>query len=412
MSSVGTESAASAHGQEARELNSIELFAGAGGLALGMTKAGFHHEAIVERDRWACDTIRFNRERGVDLVRDWPKPFQGDVREFSYAPFEDKVHLVSGGPPCQPFSIGGKHKGYRDDRDMFPEAARAVREVRPKAFLFENVRGLLRPSFAEYFEYVLLRLTYPELAKRKDESWNDHLARLERHHTAGTQKGLVYNVTFRALNAADYGVPQARARVVLVGFRADLGIEWSFPDSTHTLDRLLWDQWVSGAYWDEHRVPKKKRPEVPQRFAARARKLNAADSSPNSKRWATVRDALRGLPEPREREETVGVLNHWLNPGARAYPGHTGSPHDLPAKTLKAGVHGVPGGENMLATEDGTVRYFSVREAARLQTFPEDYALEGAWSEAMRQLGNAVPVDLAHVVASKIRMLLTEGSGE
>ena len=91
-----------------------------------------------------------------------------------------------------------------------------------------------------------------------------------------------------------------------------------------------------------------------------------------------------------------------FNPGARSYAGHTGSPLDEPAKTLKAGDHGVPGGENMLARVDGSVRYFTVREAARLQTFPDSYTFCGAWTEAMRQLGNAVPVRLAEVVASSV----------
>jgi len=100
------------------------------------------------------------------------------------------------------------------------------------------------------------------------------------------------------------------------------------------------------------------------------------------------------------------VFDHTFQPGARSYPGHTGSPLDVPSKTLKAGVHGVPGGENMLRREDGSVRYFTVRESARLQTFPDDYRLRGAWSETMRQLGNAVPVELAAAVADQIASTL------
>ena len=100
------------------------------------------------------------------------------------------------------------------------------------------------------------------------------------------------------------------------------------------------------------------------------------------------------------------MSNHIVNPGARSYPGHTGSPLDEPAKTLKAGDHGVPGGENMLARPDGSIRYFTVREAARLQTFPDDYVFQGAWSEAMRQLGNAVPVKLAESIASAVARTL------
>ena len=111
--------------------------------------------------------------------------------------------------------------------------------------------------------------------------------------------------------------------------------------------------------------------------------------------------AIGDLPAPMERG-TPGYLNHVYQPGARQYPGHTGSPIDMPAKALKAGGHGVPGGENMLLNTDGSVRYFTVRESARLQTFPDRYELHGAWGEAMRQLGNAVPVLLAQKVASSV----------
>jgi DNA (cytosine-5)-methyltransferase 1 len=117
--------------------------------------------------------------------------------------------------------------------------------------------------------------------------------------------------------------------------------------------------------------------------------------------WLTVRDAIASLPDP-EREPNNGTPNHTVNPGAKAYSGHTGSPIDEPAKTLKAGDHGVPGGENMLVLPDGTVRYFTIREAARLQTFPDEYVFPRSWSESMRQLGNAVPVKLAEVIARSV----------
>jgi DNA (cytosine-5)-methyltransferase 1 len=104
------------------------------------------------------------------------------------------------------------------------------------------------------------------------------------------------------------------------------------------------------------------------------------------------------------------IANHFLNPGARSYAGHTGSPLDEPAKTLKAGDHGVPGGENTLRLEDGSVRYFSVRECARLQTFPDEWIVEGSWTEAMRQLGNAVPARLAQAVAAELARVMSQGS--
>jgi DNA (cytosine-5)-methyltransferase 1 len=208
-----------------------------------------------------------------------------------------------------------------------------------------------------------------------------------------------YQVQYRILNAANYGVPQHRERLFIVGFRRDLGLNWSFPTPTHSRDVLLWTQWVSGEYWERHCVPRKKLPEMPRAVASRVKKLT---DGMFGKPWRTVRDVLFDLPEPTV-EGDGDMLNHKLQPGARSYPGHTGSPLDLPAKTLKAGVHGVPGGENMLRYPSGGVRYFSVRESARLQCFPDSYGFPGVWSESMRQLGNAVPVDLAQAVTSGIR---------
>lgn len=117
--------------------------------------------------------------------------------------------------------------------------------------------------------------------------------------------------------------------------------------------------------------------------------------------WRTVRGAMVDLPNHRE-EGARRIPDHRFQNGAKVYPGHTGSPLAMPAKTLKAGDHGVPGGENMLVHKDGSVRYFTVREAARIQTFPDGYRFHGSWAEAMRQLGNAVPVMLARTVAASV----------
>ena len=149
----------------------------------------------------------------------------------------------------------------------------------------------------------------------------------------------------------------------------------------------------------------KNRPAAPPRLTNRIERLRS--ESPLSlfdpqKPWRTVRDALEGVPDP-ETGDRSRWYNHEQNPGARCYVGHTGSPLDEPAKALKAGDHGVPGGENMLLKPDGSLRYFTVRESARLQTFPDDYVLHGAWTEAMRQLGNAVPVLLGETIANGIR---------
>lgn len=385
-------------------MNSVELFTGAGGLALGIARAGFKHLAVCERDKYACDTIIQNQKRGLKLVNDW-NLIPGDVADFDYRSVEDDVDLLAGGPPCQPFSIGGKHRGPADRRDMFPEMIRAARELRPKAILVENVKGLTRRSFSSYFEYIVLQLTYPEVVRGRNESVNDHLARLEQVQTEGRSNGLVYNVVYRVLNAAQYGVPQKRERVIIVGFRSDLGIRWSFPESTHSFDALLHDQWITGDYWERHRVPRRSRPSLPERHKNRVENLKRGRLPFDERRSSmlTVRDAISSLPNPETDKEATSVPNHVYIPGARSYVGHTGSPIDEPAKVLKAGDHGVPGGENMVLMPDGRVRYFTVREAARLQTFPENFLFHGSWSETMRQLGNAVPVELATKLGEGIR---------
>jgi len=383
-------------------MRSVELFAGVGGLALGAAKAGFRHEAVVEWDQDACETIRANQERKIKPVKDWPLT-QADVRKFDYSGVRGDIDLLAGGPPCQPFSLGGKHRGFDDERDMFPEMVRAVRELKPRAILVENVKGLRRPSFAKYFEYILLQITYPEIVRRASEDWAEHLTRLERYHTKGSHDGLFYRVVFRTLNAADYGVPQRRERVVMVGFRCDFGREWSFPEPTHYQDVLLWDQWVSGEYWERHEVSKKNRPEVPERLRIKVGESRDSMFKPIGQPWRTTRDAIADLPDPEKNGDSVRIANHRFMPGAKSYPGHTGSPLDEPAKTLKAGDHGVPGGENTVLFPDGRFRYFTVRESARIQTFPDDYIFAGSWTESMRQLGNAVPVHLGQVIAKAVR---------
>ena len=384
-------------------MRSVELFTGAGGLALGMEAAGFRHDVVIERNKYCCDTIRENQARGFAPLRGW-RLYAGDVRRFDFRSIEGEIDLLAGGPPCQPFSIGGKHQGPLDKRDMFPEVVRAVRELRPRVVLVENVKGLLREAFAKYFEYIILQLNHPEVQPKADDDWTEHLGRLERHHTKGNLRGLHYKVLFQLMNAADHGVPQKRQRVIIVGFRADLRAEWAFPRPTHTLDALLRDQWVSGAYWDRHEVPKKDRPQIPKRLRTRVEKLRSEQTlfEPEEKPWRTVRDALGGLPDPQAQGRPM-FHNHQHNAGARSYVGHTGSLFDEPAKTLKAGDHGVPGGENTLLKPDGSLRYFTVREAARLQTFDDNYVFHGAWTETMRQLGNAVPVLLSQTVAEGIR---------
>jgi DNA (cytosine-5)-methyltransferase 1 len=388
----------SAHVFKSVIMHSVELFAGAGGLAIGLHEAGFRPLAVVERDRHSCETLRCNATGRNALLKGWPIE-EADVMKFDFSAFVKQADLVSGGPPCQPFSIGGKHRGFTDHRDMFPEAVRIVRLLQPRAFIFENVRGLLRRSFARYFQYIILQLTYPDIARHKSENWEGHLQRLELHHTQGHYAEPYYRVVFRLVNAADYGVPQRRERVVIVGFRNDVQENWSFPEPTHSAAALLHSQFVSGDYWERHAIGKNDRAEAPVNLERRISLFDADGKRP----WQTVRDAIADLPDPLKPNE---IINHRFQPGARIYPGHCGSRLDEPAKTLKAGDHGVPGGENMMVMEDGSVRYFTVRESARLQTFPDSFVFATSWTESMRQIGNAVPVTLAKAIGESVASAL------
>src|ERR1700719_2921029 len=146
-------------------MRSVELYTGAGGLALGISRAGFNHVAVVEHDKDACETIEENKKRGVEDVRRWPV-FNCDVQDFDYYSLPEGIELLAAGVPCQPFSIGGKHKGHSDERNLFPQTIDVIRRIKPLAVLIENVRGLLRPSFSKYFGYIELMLTYPEINRK------------------------------------------------------------------------------------------------------------------------------------------------------------------------------------------------------------------------------------------------------
>lgn len=380
------------------QMRSLELFSGAGGLAKGLELAGFEHSAFVEFNKHACLSLAENF--GATKV------FFGDIKDFDLGSLEH-IDVVAGGPPCQPFSLGGKHKAHHDNRDMFPYAIRAIEKLTPQAFVFENVKGLLRPTFADYFEYIILRLTYPGFSLGSGMDWQEHLAQL-RKVKALPYAGVQYNVQFKLLNAADYGIPQTRERVVIVGVRADLEKNWLFPEATHSEDGLLWDMYVSGEYWKNHGIqPPQEYPSTDPAIQERISKLKERYGffEPTLQPWKTVRDALKDVPSPCANHN---IPDHIFKPGARSYPGHTGSDYDWPSKTIKAGGHGVPGGENMIRFADGSIRYFTVFEAKRIQTFPDNFVIKGAWGEAMRQIGNAVPVELAKIIGSKLATTLNK----
>lgn len=285
----------------------VELFAGVGGMALGLEAAGFEHVALIEFNH---ECVRMLRLNGFSKRVHYKNAQLVDYTRWQGA------DLVAGGPPCQPFSVCGVSSGADDWRDGWPAATRAVAEIRPRAFVFENVAGMLRDKFAPYLESVLKKF------------WD-----------------LGYSVHVHAVDAADYGVPQYRRRILMVGFR---GVRW-FP------------------------------------------------KPPTVARHVTVGEALKSLGLPN------GKNGHALHKTApRRYKGHTGSKLNKPAKALIAGAHGPSGGSTMLQLEDGTHRYLTLREQARLQGFPDDYQLHKVWSTGCKQMGNACPVQLARAFGSAI----------
>lgn len=205
-----------------QDLTCLEICAGAGGQSLGLELAGFRHDAAVEIDPDACETLRLNRPEWTVLEK--------DVRHINGSDFHG-VALVAGGVPCPPFSIAGKRLGAEDERDLFPEALRIVAEARPKAVMLENVRGLAAKRFDAYREQMLDQLC-----------------------------GLGYEAEWRLLNASDYGVPQLRPRFVLVALQRGLGDFFKWPEPVgdpptvgKTLGRLMAaDGWSGAKTWAEN----------------------------------------------------------------------------------------------------------------------------------------------------------------
>lgn len=397
---------------------------------MAVQRAGFRPLLFNELASRACETLVRN---GAELVpphgRPWvpapgePPPLvRGDIREIKFGYLKGRVDVLAGGPPCQPFSLGGVGKGDEDERNMFPQMFRAIREIRPKVVICENVRGLLRPSFKPYFDYILRELELPFERRAKGATWQEHDAVLrERLLKDSGDLSRRYRVVMTPVNAADYGVPQIRQRIIIVAFRADLNIDLEkfkrLIEPTFSEAALIRSM-IDGEYWARHSVPK----EAMERVLSR---LPSALPLADGKRpWRTLRDALAGIegiegcekplppvpPEWLDRKEhrLGGFWYHIGWPGARIYPGHTPSELDWPAKTVKAGVHGVPGGESVVLLDDGSHRYMTVRETARVMTFPDDWWLEGPRGEQMRQLGNAVPVVLGEVFARAVADVLDE----
>lgn len=407
---------------------------------MAVHNAGFRPLLVNEFHKRACETLRANlaEERSADdttvsTSKKWPL-VEGDVRDIlSFAFLRGQVDVLAGGPPCQPFSLGGVHRGTEDKRNMFPEMFRAIREMKPKAVICENVRGLLRPSFEPYFNYILNEMRLPFEERGENASWEDHNEILEDILKGGSvDPSQRYEVYPLEVNAANYGVPQIRHRVIIVAFRADLKVNWGEfqPKEEYSEEALFHSMQEGGDYWKRHDYVSD---EVKERVMA---KLPPILPVPDGKKpWRTLRDAILGIdwedgtpvekPLPPVLEEHLkpqspadrvveGIRDHVAWPGARKYDGHTPNLLDRPAKAVKAGVHGVPGGESVMELDDETFdegkgyRYMTVRETARVMTFPDNWILEGPRGEKMRQLGNAVPVKLGEIFAKAVAAALED----
>ena len=402
------ETQASTPAKTPRALRSIEIFVGAGGLGLGLAQTGFRHELVVDQAAEACRTIRHNQDMRHPLVDGW-RVVEADARLLDLSGVAPEPDLLAGGVPCQPWSIGGKHAGKEDERDMWPTAVRVVRELAPRAFVFENVPAMAT-MHADYFAYVQAMLANPGNQRRKGEEASSHATRLVAD--AKGRSGLHYRVGYAVMEARDYGTAQCRRRLFTVGLRSETTTAWSAPQPTHSSAELFQDQWVTGRYWSSRGL----RPPVPTARTTAAVRTMGSNSQPFDlfqtalprAPHRTMRDAIGDMPEPR------AIAPHNL-PGhiratrqAKAYgTRHAGAGLDEPAKTLRAGVHGVSGGSSMLIGDDGLYRHFTVREAARLQDFPDDYEIWGSWSAGLRQLGNAVPCKLASAVGSTLALALS-----
>lgn len=328
-------------------MRSMDLFSGAGGLTKGLQQAGFSTVAALEYDRSICVSFKANFP-DTHLI-------EGDVRNVSFLEWQGAVDIVVGGPPCQPFSVAGRQLSSLDPRDCAPEFIRAVDECQPEAFVMENVPGLASPRHRAYL-----------------------LALLERLGSLG------YQVSADILDAAGYGVPQHRRRLFIVGMRAKMFV---FPAPTH--------------------------------------------GPGGEKGYVTAGEALEGVPYD---TPNTAKVTYAKKPVMRPQPydgmlvNGGGRPINLeePSQTIPASAggnrthildpHGVlvdyhqhlMGGGMPLQGNVPSVRRLTVRESARLQSFPDDHEFTGTQSSRYRQVGNAVPPLLAHAVAEALRQQLLD----
>ena len=316
----------------------LELFAGAGGLALGLEQAGVQHLAVVEKDTVCCRTLRMNRP-------DW-NVIEADICSVNFTEYRGMVDLVSGGVPCQAFSYAGKRLGFGDTRGtLFAEFARCLLQVQPKMFLFENVKGLLSHDKGRTF--ATIRETFQQLG---------------------------YFTEYRVLNACFYGVGQKRERLILVGIRNDLTKQLCFVYPEAEADPTVLRDVLQDCPKSEGQLFSEKKRQV-------------MELVPPGGCWVD-------LPE--------NIAKAYMGKSYYSGGGRRGMARriswDEPCLTLMTS----PSQKQTERCHPDETRPFTVREYARIQSFPDDWIFCGTVSEQYRQIGNAVPVELARRIGLSV----------
>ena len=332
------------------EYNVLELFAGAGGLAVGMEKAGLKCLALNEIDKHACETLRKNRPNWNVL--------EGDIKNFNFTEYHNQVDVVTGGFPCQAFSYAGKRLGFEDARGtLFYEFARVVKEVNPPICIGENVKGLLN------------------------------------HDNGKTLKGMIsildeigYNVMpVKVLKAINFKVPQKRERLILVGIRKDINQKYEYPKPYKKIYNLS-DALKKGELFSSN-VPKSAGAKYPES------KKSVLDLVPPKGYWRDL---------PLEIQKDFMGASFYLGGGKTGMARRIG--WDEPCLTLTCS----PAQKQTERCHPDETRPFTVREYARIQTFPDDWEFSGSIAHQYKQIGNAVPVNLGREVGYSIIKFLNE----
>jgi len=328
----------------------LELFAGAGGLAIGLEQSGIKCVALNEIDKWACKTLRENRPNWNVL--------EGDIKDFDFTDYKNQVEIVTGGFPCQAFSYAGKKLGLEDARGtLFYEFARVVKEVNPLICVGENVKGLLSHDKGKTLEGMISIL---------DE--------------------IGYNVVpVQVLKAINYNVPQKRERLILVGIRKDIEVEYEYPTPYNVIYNLS-DALKKGELYDSD-VPKSNGSKYPEH------KKQVLDLVPPKGYW-------RDLP--------LDVQKEYMGKSFYLGGGKTGMARrigwDEPSLTLTCS----PAQKQTERCHPDETRPFTVREYARIQTFPDDWNFAGSISQQYKQIGNAVPCNLGKELGYSIVKFLNK----